>query len=127
MAKYRTGRLGEEIKKTVSSFLVSEAKDPRLSSRIISISGVDVSRDSSYATIFVSPLCLEGEDQASVYNEVLEALNKAKGFIRTKVAGNIKIRHTPELIFKIDTSTDYGRRIDSILETLDINHGEDDE
>ncbi len=127
MAKYRTGRLGEEIKKSISNFLISEAKDPRLSSRIISVSGVDVTRDMSYATIFVSPLCLADEDKDSVYKEVLEGLNKAKGFIRTKIAGDIKIRHTPELIFKIDTSIDYGRHIDSILDTLDINHEEEED
>ncbi|HHW94680.1 MAG TPA: 30S ribosome-binding factor RbfA [Mogibacterium sp.] len=125
MGKYRTGRLSEEIKKSISNFLVTEAKDPRLSSRIISISGVDVTRDISYATVYVSPLCLAEEDIESVYKEVLEGLNKAKGFIRTRIAGDIKVRHMPELIFKIDSSAEYGRHIDSILETLIIKHEED--
>lgn len=126
MGKYRTGRLGEEIKKSISNFLVTEVKDPRLSSRIISISGVDVTKDISYATIYVSPLCLAEEDRESVYKEVLEGLNKAKGCIRTKIAGDIKVRHIPALIFKIDTSVEYGRHIDSILETLIIKHEQDE-
>lgn len=126
MGKYRTSRLSEEIKKSISNFLVTEAKDPRLSSRIISISGVDVTRDISYATVYVSPLCLAEEDIESVYKEVLEGLNKAKGFIRTRIAGDIKVRHMPELIFKIDSSAEYGRHIDSILETLIIKHEEDE-
>jgi hypothetical protein len=51
---------------------------------------------------------------------VLEGFNKAKGALRSQVSRDIKLRYTPELIFKLDTSMDYGRHIDSILETLDI-------
>lgn len=119
MARYRTGRLGEEIKKSISTFLVSEAGDRRLTSRLISISGVDVTRDGSYATCYVSPLLLDGEDKTAVYKEVLDALNHAKGVLRTKVAHDVNIRHTPELIFKIDESAEYGRRIESIIRELE--------
>ena len=52
---YRAGRLGEEIRKIISSMLLSQIKDPRLSS-MISISGVDVTKDGSYATVYVSTL-----------------------------------------------------------------------
>ena len=45
MAKYRQGRLSEEIKKSVSGFLINGAKDPALTSRIISITGAEVTRD----------------------------------------------------------------------------------
>ena len=62
MAKYRQGRLSEEIKKSVSGFLINGAKDPALTSRIISITGVEVTRDLSYATVYVSPVCLSDED-----------------------------------------------------------------
>ena len=53
MARHRQGRLSEEIKKSISSFLINGAKDPRLTSRIISISEVEVTSDGSYATIYV--------------------------------------------------------------------------
>ncbi len=118
MAKHRTGRLSEEIKKSISNFLINGAKDPRLNSRIISISGVDVTNDASYATVYISPLCLADEDRDKVYAEVLEGFAKAKGAIRGQVSRDIKIRHTPELIFKIDSSMDYGRKIDSILDEI---------
>ena len=68
MAKYRQGRLSEEIKKSVSAFLINGAKDPALTSRIISITGVDVTRDLSYATVYVSPVCLSDEDKEMVYS-----------------------------------------------------------
>ena len=127
MAKHRTGRLSEEIKKSISNFLINGAKDPRLTSRIISISSVDVTRDGSYATVYVSPLCLADDDRDAVYAEVLEGFNKAKGMLRTQVSRDVMLRHTPELIFKIDTSSDYGRHIDEIIEEINQQPKSDDE
>ena len=118
MAKYRQGRLGEEIKKSVSAFLINGAKDPALTSRIISITGVEVTRDGSYATIYVSPVCLSDEDKEMVYAEVLTGFKRAKGAIRGQLSRDIMMRHTPELIFKLDSSMDYGRHIDSIIDTF---------
>jgi ribosome-binding factor A len=127
MAKHRQGRLSEEIRKSVSGFLINGAKDPALTSRIISITGVEVTRDGSYATVYVSPVCLSGEDKDAVYAEVLEGFKRAGGAIRGQVSRDIPIRHTPELIFKLDTSGDYGRHIDSILDTLTYsNEGAED-
>lgn len=121
MARHRQGRLGEEIKKCLSSFLINGVKDPRLANRIITISGVDVTSDGSYAYVYVTPLVLSGEDKDAVCEEVLAGFNKAKGLLRNKVASEIKLRYTPELIFNIDSSMDYGRHIDSILEEIKAN------
>lgn len=118
MAKYRQGRLSEEIKKSVSGFLINGAKDPALTSRIISITGCDVTRDGSYATVYVSPVCLSDEDKDEVYSEVLAGFERAKGAIRGQVSRDIMLRHTPELIFKLDSSQDYGRHIDSLIDSL---------
>ena len=118
MAKHRQGRLSEEIKKSISGFLINGAKDPALTSRIISITGCDVTRDGSYATVYVSPVCLSDEDKEEVYAEVIEGFERAKGAIRGQVSRDIPIRHTPELIFKLDTSGDYGRHIDSLIDSL---------
>ena len=118
MARYRQGRLGEEIKKSISTFLINGIKDPRLANRIITISGVDVTADGSYATVYVTPLTLSGEDKDAVCEEVLAGFKKASGLLRTQIAKDVKLRHTPELIFKIDSSMDYGRHIDSIIDEI---------
>lgn len=118
MARHRQGRLSEEIKKSISAYLINGIKDPRLAGRIITISAVEVTTDGSYATIYVTPLVLANEDKKAVYDEVIMGFNKAKGLIRNKLAADIKIRYTPELIFKIDTSEDYGRHIDAIIDEL---------
>ena len=122
MAKHRQGRLSEEIKKSVSGFLINGAKDPALTSRIISITGVEVTRDLSYATIYVSPVCLSDENKEMVYSGVLAGFERAKGAIRGQVSRDIKLRHTPEL--KLDSSQDYGRHIDSIIDSLTYSNEE---
>lgn len=118
MARYRANRIGEEIKKSISNFLINGAKDPRLTSRIISISAVEVSSDGSFATCYISPLCRSDEDKDAIYEDVLMGFNKAKHAIRGQLSKDVKLRYTPELVFKIDTSLDYGMHIDSILEGL---------
>ena len=119
MAKnYRQGRLSEEIKKTISELLVNGIKEPRLKNRIITVSGVDVTNDNSYAYIYVVPFVLDGEDREKVYEEVLDGFNRANGIFRNKISKDYRLHHTPELIFKIDKSEDYGRHIDELLEGI---------
>ena len=119
MAKgHRQERLGEEIRKVISELLLSGLKDPRLSG-MISITSVDVTRDGSYANIYISVLGTDNdEDKQEIQDETIEAFNSAKSFIRKEISKEIKLRHTPELIFKIDSSVDYGRHIDEIIEKL---------
>lgn len=115
---HRIGRVSEEIKKSISKLLVNGIKDPRLASRIITISGVDVTADGSYATVYVTPLTLADEDKEQVNKEILDAFNRAKGTFKQHIGKDIKMRHVPELIFKIDSSMDYGRHIDALIDEI---------
>ena len=125
---YRQGRLGGEIRKIISQMLLSGIKDPRLSG-MISISAVDVTSDGSYATCYVSILGTGegGNPTEEEKQSVLAGFNSVKGLIKRKIGHQIKLRHIPELIFKIDSSAEYGRKIDSILDTLEIRHDDDEE
>lgn len=120
---YRQGRLGEEIKKIISEMLINGVKDHRLKSRIITVSAVEVTSDLSYATCYVSPLVLDGEDREEVVESVLAGLNAAKGTLKKQISTKIKLRHTPELIFKDDASAEYGRHIDEIIEKIHSEEG----
>ena len=114
--------LGEEIRKLVSNLLVfGKLKDPVLSN-MVSVSGVDVSGDGSYATIYVTALSFDPEKgiDEETKKQVLDAFNKCKGFIRTEIAKNIKLRYAPELIFKFDNSFEYGAKMDALIDSLDI-------
>ena len=125
---HRQGRMGEEIRKIVSNLLLRELKDPRLSA-MISITAVEVTSDGSYATIFLSVLGLNpaSENAQEQQQDALDALASAKGFIRKEIGRQIKLRHVPDLIFKIDTSMEYGRHIDKLISELDIRHDDDEE
>ena len=116
---YRQGRLGEEIRKIISDMLLRELKDPRLSG-MISISDVEVTRDNSYATCYVTVLDLSGDEEARQKREqdVLDGLNSAKGVMRKKIGRLMKLRRIPELQFRLDKSMDYGRRIDEVIRSL---------
>lgn len=129
MAKgHRQGRMGEEIRKIISDLLFKGLKDPRLSA-MISITAVEVTSDGSYATVYLSVLGMDpdAEKAAAQQQDTLDALNSAKGFIRKEIGRQIKLRHVPDLIFKIDKSLEYGRHIDEIISTLDIRHDDEDE
>ena len=116
---YRQGRIGEEIRRIISEMLLSDLKDPRLDS-MISITDVEVTRDNSYATVYFSPLDVSDseEELKARQEEVLDAFNSAKGFIRNRVGRELKLRHVPELIFKVDHSEEYARHIEDLLSKL---------
>ena len=129
MAKgHRQGRMGEEIRKIISDLLFKGLKDPRLSA-MISITAVEVTSDGSYATVYLSVLGMNSDPEkaADQQQDTLDALNSAKGFIRKEIGRQIKLRHVPDLIFKIDKSLEYGRHIDELISTLDIRHDEDED
>lgn len=125
---YRQGRLGEEIRKIISELLLKELKDPRLSA-MISVTAVEVTSDGSYATIYLSVLGLSSaaEDMEKQQQDVIEGMNHAKGMIRKEIGRQVKLRHVPDLIFKIDRSMEYGRHIDKIINDLDIKHDSEEE
>lgn len=125
---YRQGRLGEEIRKIISELLLKELKDPRLSA-MISVTAVEVTSDGSYATVYLSVLGLSSaaEDMEKQQQDVIEGMNHAKGLIRKEIGRQVKLRHVPDLIFKIDRSMEYGRHIDKIINDLDIKHDSEEE
>lgn len=116
---YRQGRIGEEIRRIVSEMLFHGLKDPRLNS-MISITAVEVTSDYSYATIYFSSLNLNSDAEKAVERqaEVLAAFESAKGYIRKEIGYKMKLKHVPELIFKVDNSLEYSRHIEGIISKL---------
>ena len=117
---HRTERLGEEIRKIISEMLVKgELKDPRFSEDMIGISGVDVTRDGSYATVYITCLSYSGTSLAEAQKKsLLDAFSHSQGYIRSVIGKAIKVRYVPVLLFKFDESFEYGARMDSILDEI---------
>lgn len=116
MAKVRVGRVGEQIKKELSTLIQMELKDPRIG--FITVTGVEVTGDLSQARVYLSVL---GNDEQK--EETLKALARGTGFLRSELGKRIRFRHTPELIFKFDQSIEYGSRIESLLEKINNGSG----
>ena len=113
---YRQGRLGEEIKRIISEMLLRELKDPRLD-HMISITSVDVTSDGSYATVYLTVFeKMTDEQQADqMKDDVIEGMLSAKGIIKREIGKQVKLRHMPELIFKMDNSLEYGEHMDELI------------
>ena len=111
VAKIRTGRVGEQLKKEISALIQTELKDPRIG--FVTIVDVDVTGDLSQAKVYFTVLGNEEQQQQCIH-----ALHKATGFLRSEIGKRIRLRHVPELIFKMDTSTEYGSRIQHLLSEL---------
>ena len=104
-----TRRLSAQLREKLGYILLFEIADPRLD--LVTLTGVEVAQDRSFARIFVS---CDGDR----YEEVLEALDAARGRIRSLLARALDWRVTPELEFRIDRSTDEAERIARALENV---------
>lgn len=112
MSNYRNGRISEEIKKNVSTIINSKIKDPRLSG-MISVTKVDVTRDYSYAKVFVSIFASEKEKKDSI-----QALQKSSGFIRKELGKKIKMRHIPQILIELDEGLEHSMNIERLLHQI---------
>ena len=109
MSGGRMRRVDEAMREVLSTAITSELKDPRVG--FVTVTAVDTSPDLRRARVFVSVLGTEGERRRS-----LEGLRSAHGYLQTRVARELRLKHTPTLDFAYDDSTDRGLRISEILE-----------
>lgn len=111
MARLRVEKVQEAIQHELSSMLLLDVKDPRI--KFVTVTGVELTDDMSYATIYVS-LYGKEEEQADAW----KALNKALGYMRSEIAKRIRLRFAPQLILKKDTSMEYSAHIETLLNKI---------
>jgi ribosome-binding factor A len=107
MAKYRRGRINDEMCKELAS-AIRLVKDPRVADAFVSITGAEVTPDLKYAKIFFS--VLNGDPK-----EIAKGLRSSAGFLRREIAQRMNLRITPELSFVYDESITYGAHISKLL------------
>lgn len=107
----RLNRVNEELKREISRVLTLELKNSKVTG-LISVTKAKITPDFKYAKIYISIL------NSKSIAKTMEGLKESSGFIRSQIAKNINLRITPELIFEIDDSLEYGARIDSILNKI---------
>ncbi|WP_019612984.1 30S ribosome-binding factor RbfA [Psychromonas ossibalaenae] len=105
----RTSRVSQQVQKELARILQQEVKDPRIG--MVTISGVDITRDLAYAKVFVTFLTIG--DQTN--DESLEGLNAASGYIRKLLGKAMRLRIVPEVRFCFDETLTEGLRISELV------------
>ncbi|MGQ0549877.1 MAG: 30S ribosome-binding factor RbfA [Armatimonadota bacterium] len=108
MTPMRAERLAEVIRAEASAIIQQGLKDPRIG--FVSITDVVVSGDLRHAKIFVSVL---GDDAAK--RRTMEALERARGYVRSELGARIAVRFVPQILFRLDESIERGTRIVSLI------------
>jgi ribosome-binding factor A len=121
MAKYRSDRINEEMRKEISSIIQNDVRDPRITA-MVSVTKVDVTKDLMYAKVYVS---LYGNEEAKT--ETFAAIKSSIGFIRREVGHRIQLRHTPQLLLELDTTIEQGMHINDILQKINRGSSNDNE
>lgn len=107
----RTDRIGDQIRGEIADIIVRRLKDPRVG--FVTVTSVEVSEDLRHAKVFVSIL---GDEKTQ--SETMKGLKSAAGFIRGEIGRRIRIKFTPEIIFKLDKSIEEAAHILGILEEI---------
>ena len=117
MAQYRTERLGQTIQEKIGSLILEgRIKDKRVNT-FHSITRVNVSKDLSFADVYVSDIRGENIEKGA------EGLQSAAGFIQSQLASSMRIRKVPRLRFHADSSI--GESFDLIKKIEELNKSEE--
>ncbi len=122
MAGWRPDRVAEMVHREVAQRLRTEVKDPEIVP--LSITGVDVSKDLSRATVRYLPLG-GGEEEAPLR----DALKRAAKQMRGPVGRALRLRIAPELVFVRDADLERAVRVTSLLDEVgrELRASEDQE
>ncbi|HIF86779.1 MAG TPA: 30S ribosome-binding factor RbfA [Gammaproteobacteria bacterium] len=124
----RTQRVADQIRREIAVLIQMELNDPRIG--MVSVTAVKVSRDLSYAKIYVtvlnsladsgavnsSTLSAPGQLDKLEIEENLKALNKASGYLRSLLAKRLTLRSVPKLRFHYDGSVERGRHLSELID-----------
>jgi ribosome-binding factor A len=109
----RTEQVGDEILRVLGEIIQNEVKDPGVG--FVTVTGVTVTPDLQRANVRLSVM---GDDQQR--KESMQALERAKGFLRYRVGQEVILRTVPQLVLHLDTSLDHAMRIGDVLRELEV-------
>ena len=106
----RTQRVADYLQRELAALIQHEVRDPRVG--MVSVTGVDVSRDLGHARVYYTMMGSESSEDASASTE---ALNKAAGFLRSQLSRSSNMRSVPQLRFYFDSSVGRGRDLENLI------------
>ena len=107
-------RVNESLRAVLAES-IGELKDPRIG--FITVTGVETSSDLRHATVFVSVLGSDREREQS-----LAGLEAAHGVLQKQLAGELRLKRTPQLTFQYDPSVERGVRMSKLIDELVTDH-----
>src|SRR5919199_822396 len=107
MTADRMRRVNEAMREVLSAAITSELKDPRVG--FVTVTAVDTAPDLRHAKVFVSVLGHAGERARS-----LDGLRSAHGYLQTRVARALRLKHTPTLTFVYDDTAERAERLERL-------------
>ncbi|MCL2218936.1 MAG: 30S ribosome-binding factor RbfA [Chitinispirillia bacterium] len=107
--KFHVERLRGMLHREIGLVISQEVRDPRIPA-IVTITEVKLAKDARNATVYASIMGSGDEKQ-----DAIDALNKAAPFIKRTVASRVTTKNFPHLIFKLDTSIEYGQHINELF------------
>ncbi len=110
----RTQRIGDQMQRELAELIQREIKDPRLG--MTTVNEVRVSKDLSYADVYVTILNTANLEDESAADASIEVLKNAAGFLRSELGHRIKLRVMPHLRFHYDRTLVQGRRISTLID-----------
>lgn len=108
---FKKERMEKILEREISSIIFQDVKNEKI--KFVTITKVSLTNDLSLATVLYT--VFGNQDQV---NASIEALNDAKGFIRTSLSRRIEVKKVPDLKFKYDESFEQGNKIEEILRNL---------
>ena len=108
----RIGRTNDDIQRVLSE-LLRQVKDPRVQQGMISVTRVETTGDLRYAKVWLSVLGELNE------KEFKRGLKSCGPWLRRELGSALSLRYTPELVFELDHSIEYGAHISRLIEELD--------
>ena len=110
----RTRRVAELIRRALADIIRDRLPDRGLG--LLSITATEITRDLSRATVFITILGKE-EDQ----ERATEILNEESRALRHELSRTLNLRHTPEIEFRYDFSIERGVRLSRLIDDLSIS------
>ena len=110
-AQHHRERLADAMREEISAMVEGELSDPRIG--LATVTDVQLAGDGKQAFVLVSVTGSEDDEKST-----LAGLDAAKGYIKHELMDRLRIRHSPELHFRLDRSQQYESRIDGLLERV---------
>lgn len=113
MPNFKNRRLSEDIKREISTLILTEIKDPRVTGGLVSVVRTELSGDNSHCKVYISSL-----DGIEAARSAVKGLESAGWIIKKAVSNKLHLKKCPELKFIADSSIEHSADIERMLESI---------